>query len=203
MLRPSPVVSSPAPDRTCIPRSQYVIRLEKNQYNQEIGFGVQVSGADSEVYQKPWASWNAIDADTLHLEVTGPDSYNEYTIPIAELLIADVNYPTMPEVDAALILFFAIPVFVKSVTGLDVDNTDQENPVVRIADDNVTITGDGTPGSPLVAAVGPGGSSIPKFQRNLTADVTLEDGECLVSVDYINTGDYNLILNGDSAVAIL
>jgi hypothetical protein len=40
---------------------------------------------------------------------------------------------------------------VQSVTGLDTDNTDPLNPVVRVAVDGVTITGDGTPSDPLVA----------------------------------------------------
>ena len=40
---------------------------------------------------------------------------------------------------------------VTSVTGLDTDNTDPTQPIVKIAIDGVTITGDGTPGSPLVA----------------------------------------------------
>jgi hypothetical protein len=40
---------------------------------------------------------------------------------------------------------------VQSVTGLDTDNTDPYNPVVNIAVDGITITGQGTPASPLVA----------------------------------------------------
>jgi len=40
---------------------------------------------------------------------------------------------------------------VMSVTGLNTDNTDPANPVVEISVDGVTITGDGTPGNPLVA----------------------------------------------------
>lgn len=42
---------------------------------------------------------------------------------------------------------------VQSVTGLNTDNTDPLNPVVEIAVDGTTITGDGTPGNPLVATV--------------------------------------------------
>ncbi len=49
--------------------------------------------------------------------------------------------------------------YVQSVTGLDTDNTDPQNPVVQIAVDGVTITGDGTAGNPLVS-VGGGGDSI-------------------------------------------
>lgn len=40
---------------------------------------------------------------------------------------------------------------VQSVTGLNTNNTDPVNPVVEISVDGSTITGDGTPGNPLVA----------------------------------------------------
>jgi len=50
--------------------------------------------------------------------------------------------------------------YVQSVTGLDTDNTDPQNPVVQIAVDGVTITGDGTPGNPLVSSGG-GGQAFP------------------------------------------
>lgn len=43
---------------------------------------------------------------------------------------------------------------VMSVTGLNTDNTDPANPVVQISVDGITITGDGTPGNPLVSAGG-------------------------------------------------
>lgn len=46
---------------------------------------------------------------------------------------------------------------VESVTGLDTDNTDPANPVVKIAVDGSTITGEGTPDDPLVANVSPSG----------------------------------------------
>lgn len=43
---------------------------------------------------------------------------------------------------------------VASVTGLDTDNTDPLNPIVNIAVDGVTVTGDGTSGNPLVSVAG-------------------------------------------------
>ena len=46
------------------------------------------------------------------------------------------------------------PAGVQSVTGLNTDNTDPLNPVVEVSVDGVTITGDGTPGNPLVASGG-------------------------------------------------
>lgn len=46
---------------------------------------------------------------------------------------------------------------VESVTGLNTNNTDPANPVVQISVDGVTITGAGTPESPLVAITGGSG----------------------------------------------
>jgi len=49
--------------------------------------------------------------------------------------------------------------YVQSVTGLDTDNTDPQNPVVQVAVDGVTITGSGTSADPLVS-VGGGVASV-------------------------------------------
>jgi hypothetical protein len=50
---------------------------------------------------------------------------------------------------------------VESVTGLNTNNTDPANPIVQISVDGVTITGDGTPGNPLVSvSTGGGGYTI-------------------------------------------
>jgi len=46
---------------------------------------------------------------------------------------------------------------VQSVTGLNTDNTDPQNPIIRISVDGTTITGLGTPASPLIATGGGGG----------------------------------------------
>lgn len=53
---------------------------------------------------------------------------------------------------------------VQSVTGLDTDNTDPSNPIVRISVDGSTITGSGTPSDPLVAIGGGGGGSNLRVQ---------------------------------------
>ena len=42
---------------------------------------------------------------------------------------------------------------VQSVTGLNTDNTDPQNPIVKVSVDNTTITGLGTPASPLEANI--------------------------------------------------
>ncbi len=49
---------------------------------------------------------------------------------------------------------------VASVTGLNTDNADPANPVVQISVDGVTVTGAGTPGSPLVAVTGGTGDVV-------------------------------------------
>jgi len=49
---------------------------------------------------------------------------------------------------------------VQTVTGLNTDNTDPLNPIIEISVDGVTITGDGTPGNPLVSAASGGGYTV-------------------------------------------
>lgn len=44
------------------------------------------------------------------------------------------------------------PTGVQSVTGLNTDNSDPENPIIEISVDGTTITGLGTPASPLIAS---------------------------------------------------
>jgi len=61
---------------------------------------------------------------------------------------------------------------VKSVTGLDTNNTDPNNPIVKIAVDGSTITGNGTLISPLVANITPGYISSVSDTGTITLDVT-------------------------------
>ena len=58
--------------------------------------------------------------------------------------------------------------YVESVTGLNTNNIDPHNPVVRISVDGVTIVGQGTPLSPLAAIGGGGGGSITLQTNNIT-----------------------------------
>jgi hypothetical protein len=67
---------------------------------------------------------------------------------------------------------------VESVTGLNTDNTDPLNPIVQISVDGVTVTGDGTPGSPL---------------SSTDADTTYD----LTSAQDVN--DVNITLTGSDA----
>ena len=59
---------------------------------------------------------------------------------------------------------------VRSVTGLNTDNADPLNPIVKISVDGTTITGLGTPASPLVALISKGDVSISKL---LSGDLTV------------------------------
>lgn len=61
---------------------------------------------------------------------------------------------------------------VQSVSGLDTDNTDPLNPIINIAVDGATITGDGTPGNPLVSA-------------GITPSVPLSTNEIIFDNNYI------------------
>ena len=63
---------------------------------------------------------------------------------------------------------------VQSVTGLNTDNTDPLNPVVQISVDGVSITGLGTPGSPLIAAAG--APYITASTDTSTIDITVAAG---------------------------
>ena len=65
---------------------------------------------------------------------------------------------------------------VQSVTGLNTDNTDPYNPIVKISVDGVTITGEGTPASPLVAV-------DPRPYKVYTALLTQSGGDNLNNSD--------------------
>lgn len=75
---------------------------------------------------------------------------------------------------------------VQSVTGLNTDNTDPQNPIVKISVDGTTITGLGTPASPLVA------ESV-NLQKEITATYVLTDAD----------NDYTIFINnGVTAISI-
>ena len=50
---------------------------------------------------------------------------------------------------------------------------------------------------------GGGVSSGGAYQRNLTANLSLSDGECLVLTGYLNLNTYTLQLSGDAELRIL
>lgn len=75
---------------------------------------------------------------------------------------------------------------VLSVTGLNTDNTDPTNPIVRISVDGSTITGLGTPGSPLVSTGG--GGSFGAWSSPITQGtpyLATTDGFCITVVTSI------------------
>ena len=70
-----------------------------------------------------------------------------------------------------------------------------------------TITNDGdidlAAGTYNIAGVPHTHTSTPNFQRNLTADLSLADGEAVVTAGYINAGAYNITLAGDSDLIVI
>ncbi len=81
---------------------------------------------------------------------------------------------------------------VQSVTGLNTDNADPTNPVVKISVDGSTVTGLGTPGSPLVSHSTP---------QTLTQNqIAFGSGSNLVtsSSDFeVDTGNRQMVVSGD------
>lgn len=66
----------------------------------------------------------------------------------------DLNSLAIDEATALQAIATIVAGSVQSVTGLDTDNIDPRNPVIQISVDGVTITGLGTPASPLAASGG-------------------------------------------------
>jgi hypothetical protein len=93
---------------------------------------------------------------------------------------------------------------VESVTGLNTDNTDPANPVVQISVDGVTITGDGTPGSPLVAVTGGGGTvtdvtaTAPLLSSGgVTPDISIPQATAMAD-GYLSSTDWTTFNNKGS-----
>ncbi len=71
--------------------------------------------------------------------------------------VGGVSAPGNPGMNVIVQVSGGSPLGVQSVTGLNTNNTDPFNPIVQISVDGVTVTGDGTPGNPLVSTGGIGG----------------------------------------------
>jgi len=54
-----------------------------------------------------------------------------------------------------------------------------------------------------IAALETGGGNGGKYQRSLAADLAIDDGEALVTSQYLDANDYNLTLSGDASLEIL
>lgn len=111
---------------------------------------------------------------------------------------------------------------VQTVTGLNTDNTDPVNPIVKISVDGSTITGLGTPGSPLVATAGAGASVVKATSADTTPsyldnklNIHSTDGSVIVTKTITNPAgnevvDYDLsvpvgtggIVNTKTAISI-
>lgn len=85
---------------------------------------------------------------------------------------------------------------VDSVTGLNTDNTDPTNPVVQISVDGVTITGLGTPASPLVASSGSGAVDSVNGQ---TGVVVLDTSDIADSLNKRYVTDAQLTVLGNTS----
>lgn len=95
---------------------------------------------------------------------------------------------TVAEALDGIVAYFCTEIsgLVQSVTGLNTDNTDPQNPIVKISVDGTTITGLGTPASPLVA------ESI-NLQKEITSTYALTDAD----------NDYTIFINnGVTAISI-
>lgn len=110
---------------------------------------------------------------------------------------------------------------VQSVTGLNTDNADPANPVVQISVDGVTITGAGTPGSPLIAVTGGSGdvtgpasstdNAIARFDSTTgkiiqNSGVTISDANVITTAGTIDsslTASQLLATNGSNQLVSL
>lgn len=96
---------------------------------------------------------------------------------------------------------------VQSVTGLDTDNTDPQNPIIQISVDGTTITGDGTPGNPLVSTGGSGGSTtfigltdVPASYTGAAKQVVRVNAAETDLEFFIPKGSVNLTIDGSGGV---
>jgi hypothetical protein len=111
-------------------------------------------------YSKILATDEALSAgpnDILALAVVDSSSSTGYTTKAIRSLnfVPFTSLTTIGTTGAATLIngVLNIPEYgggvVDSVTGLNVDNTDPANPIIQISVDGITITGAGTPASPL------------------------------------------------------
>ncbi len=87
---------------------------------------------------------------------------------------------------------------VKSVTGLNTDNTDEQNPIVKLSVDGVTITGDGTLTSPLIGTAASG--LITSVLDTSTIDLNTTTG--VLTANFINAAGYITLSNLSSGTGI-
>lgn len=133
-----------------VPESSGLIGLNPRKspsepYHTIVSWNYLISANSGEYYEFYWSTTNYTNVKIPHYPAT-------------------IIYPETPSVivtvtqQAGIMDGIGSNGTVTSVTGLNTDNTDPANPIVQISVDGVTITGDGTPGNPLVSAGGGGGS---------------------------------------------
>lgn len=88
--------------------------------------------------------------------------------------------------------------YVQSVTGPIVDNTDPQNPVLNVAVDGVTITGDGSVGNPLVSAAGSGFSYTRTLVNTTPYAIVPTTG---YNVYYVDATAGSIVIDFPTAVA--
>jgi hypothetical protein len=92
--------------------------------------------------------------------------------------------------------------YVESVTGLNTNNADPQNPVVRISVDGTTITGDGTPASPLVV-IGGGGVSNVSATAGTGISVTVTNPTTTPNINIVNTApDQTVVINDGDGIDV-
>ena len=99
---------------------------------------------------------------------------------------------------------------VASVTGLNTDNTDPTNPIIRISVDGITITGAGTPASKLTAHIG-AGTAVTSLNGETDAIILTSSGGTIavttptantINLEVSGAGDVLSVLNSDGTLTI-
>ena len=112
--------------------------------------------------------------------------------PTAGLKSAQVNSAqevvTMQDIIDTVLNDIPSSVGVTSVTGMNTDNTDPNNPIVQISVDGVTITGSGTTEDPLVG-ISSGVQSVTGFGVDNTDPLNPVVDTPTKTSDLINDGD--------------
>ena len=95
--------------------------------------------------------------------------------------------------------------YVESVTGLNTNNADPQNPVVRISVDGTTIIGDGTPASPLMVIGGGGGGGVSSVSATAGTgiSVTVTNPTTTPNINIVNTApDQTVVINDGSGIDV-
>lgn len=115
-----------------------------------------------------------------------------------KILVKDINTSAIISTE-----YLCTAAALGSVTGLNTDNTDPLNPIVKISVDGTTVTGLGTPASPLVASGGIAGSGIQDYVARWTPDGStlgtglIQDNNSSVSIGVTPDAGAKLAIQSD------